>query len=402
MAVVDKRVKKALGRHRRGDVAGAVKLLARVLADNPDDFDGNNLLGAFYAELGELDQAERHLERIRARAASGAVGVVATAQVLTNLGNVWRLRGDIERAADFFGQALEASPGLPQPRYNRVRIWEDTGRNLEAEAEYRRILAAKADFLPARHGLARTLQQLGRHEEAIAEYDRLLSQAKGALAEVAVFARAALAGETVPRPPASYVGELFDNYAGYFEAHVVERLEYSAPRQLRASYPDDARFANALDLGCGTGLAGAAFGDLCGRLIGIDLAPRMIAEAGRREIYHHLECADIVSFLRRARERFDLFLATDVFTYVGDLEEVFAAVAGAAEPVGAELAFSVEEFAGPGFELRPSCRYGHSQAYVAELAGRHAMTIAESRAIDLRHESQGWIPGRLYRLAIPA
>ena len=48
-----------------------------------------------------------------------------------------------------------------------------------------------------------------------------------------------------------------------------------------------------LDLGCGTGLSGAAFKDRAGHLTGIDLSPAMIEKARSRGIYDSLAVADI-------------------------------------------------------------------------------------------------------------
>ena len=43
------------------------------------------------------------------------------------------------------------------------------------------------------------------------------------------------------------------------------------------------RQLSILDLGCGTGLAGAAFKPLAARLDGVDLSPAMIEKAARAE-----------------------------------------------------------------------------------------------------------------------
>ena len=54
-----------------------------------------------------------------------------------------------------------------------------------------------------------------------------------------------------------------------------------------------------LDLGCGTGLAGAAFKPLAARLDGVDLSPAMIEKARARQIYDHLQVADLQTALGR-------------------------------------------------------------------------------------------------------
>jgi len=74
--------------------------------------------------------------------------------------------------------------------------------------------------------------------------------------------------------PAAFVEALFDQYAPDFDAALVERLDYRAPGLLRAAL-DGRRFGRAMDLGCGTGLAGEAFRDAVDWLAGCDIAAAM-------------------------------------------------------------------------------------------------------------------------------
>src|SRR6478752_9616117 len=56
-----------------------------------------------------------------------------------------------------------------------------------------------------------------------------------------------------------YVRTLFDQYAPRFDRALAD-LSYSAPEKLREAVTKyGLRFGTMLDLGCGTGLAGAAF-----------------------------------------------------------------------------------------------------------------------------------------------
>jgi predicted TPR repeat methyltransferase len=82
--------------------------------------------------------------------------------------------------------------------------------------------------------------------------------------------------------PESYVRTLFDGYAGGFDRALTEGLSYRAPELLlRAVEASGVRmkFGSVLDLGCGTGLAGAAFRPYCDWLVGVDLSPAMLAQA---------------------------------------------------------------------------------------------------------------------------
>lgn len=77
--------------------------------------------------------------------------------------------------------------------------------------------------------------------------------------------------------PRKYVKDLFDKYSTRFDRHVVEELVYRTPNLLRDKLLDvlgnRAHFDNVMDLRCGTGLSGAAFTDISGRISGIDISP---------------------------------------------------------------------------------------------------------------------------------
>jgi len=85
----------------------------------------------------------------------------------------------------------------------------------------------------------------------------------------------------------------------------------------------------AVDLGCGTGLAGAAMKPFCkGTLLGCDLSGGKIRLAKKKRgpneerIYDKLETVDAVAFLHRSLEpaSADLIVAADVTVYMRSLE----------------------------------------------------------------------------------
>ena len=74
-----------------------------------------------------------------------------------------------------------------------------------------------------------------------------------------------------------------------------------------------------LDLGCGTGLAGAAFRPHVDWLSGVDLSPAMVDEARRKGLYDQLTVGDIGWFLADEQAASaHLVIAADVFAYVAD------------------------------------------------------------------------------------
>jgi predicted TPR repeat methyltransferase len=195
--------------------------------------------------------------------------------------------------------------------------------------------------------------------------------------------------------PRAYVARLFDDYAQRFDRHLVEELAYRGPALIAAAIDaaaPDRRFVRALDLGCGTGLAGAPLRGRVERLEGVDLSPAMLTKARQRGLYDALEAADIVDHLRHFREAFDLIVAADALAYFGELPPVFAATAAALAP-GGLLVFTVETFAGEGYRLGETMRFVHAPAYVEASAAAASLRPIIVEAASVRREKGVDVPG---------
>jgi len=125
-------------------------------------------------------------------------------------------------------------------------------------------------------------------------------------------------------------------------------LLFKAVLAVRATARKPAYFDRAIDLGCGTGLAAAAFARQVGEFIGIDLSPGMIERARATGLYAELEVADMLEGLRdRGDASADLVLAGDAMVYVSDVVPVLAEV-GRVLAAGGLVAFTVETHASDG------------------------------------------------------
>ncbi|MCK5911550.1 MAG: methyltransferase [Caulobacter sp.] len=201
----------------------------------------------------------------------------------------------------------------------------------------------------------------------------------------------------IDRAPPAYVEALFDAFAERFDHQLVDNLEYQAPAILAQMVGvTERRFEHMLDLGCGTGLAGPPFRAGVARLTGVDLSTAMLAKAAERGGYDALVHAEAVAFLRETRQRFDLIVAADVFSYLGDLADILAAAAEALSDEGL-LAFSVEQ-GETGWRLLPSARYAHGDDYVRAGAAGSGFEVMEHRQTPLRRQADAAIPGGLYVL----
>jgi predicted TPR repeat methyltransferase len=207
---------------------------------------------------------------------------------------------------------------------------------------------------------------------------------------------AALEGRPPDALPPAYVARLFDDYAPRFASHLTDELFYRGPQVLReavAAAAPGRRYRRVLDLGCGSGLAGAAFRPLADVLVGVDLSPGMIEEARRSRLYDRLEVGDVVGFLAaEGQESADLVIAADVFVYLGDLAPVLSATARALRPEGL-VVFTLEAEAGESFGLAETLRFRHSRAYLEAalaLAGLRPTSLTDASA---RKEAGADVPG---------
>jgi predicted TPR repeat methyltransferase len=249
-----------------------------------------------------------------------------------------QLKGDLIAAADLLLQATELAPNFTSAWFTLGEIRVELGDDEAAISAFRNARASDPDD---RHGAAVRLMRLG--------------------------------AEQLAAMPRCYVQTLFDQYAPRFEAALLGDLNYRGPQLLfkavlaaRAAAKKPAFFKRAIDLGCGTGLAAAAFAKGVDRFIGIDLSPGMIEQSRATGLYAELVVADMVDGLRGLDDASaDLILAADAVVYVADLAPVTAEAARVLAP-GGLLAFTVETHDGDGVIIGAGLRYAHGADHVRE------------------------------------
>ncbi|MBL6081615.1 methyltransferase domain-containing protein [Belnapia sp. T18] len=386
-----------VARHAAGDLAGAEQFYRQVLKCRPLDANAHNLLGVLARQRGDAAGALRHTERALAQQPEEPVFLANRGAALAEAGRlpeaVIALRAALARRPEDavtlrnLGQALCAL-GDPQaalaPLEAAARLQPGTAAPLLALAHARREASDAAGA-------------------AAAAEAALAAAAQPALAEQARFLLAALGRSGAPaRAPAGYVRELFDQFAPRFEAELTGRLGYRTPALLAGLLTEAGiaprRALRVLDLGCGTGLSGVALAPFARRLEGLDLSPRMLAEARRRPLYDALHEADLLDWLPTRPAGFDLVAAADVLNYLGDLAPALAAIAAALAP-GGHAAFSVEAGEGASFALAEAMRYRHDPAHVAALAAAAGLALVEQRAGVLRMERGAPVEGALFLLS---
>jgi predicted TPR repeat methyltransferase len=122
-------------------------------------------------------------------------------------------------------------------------------------------------------------------------------------------------------------------------------------------------FGTMLDLGCGTGLSGAAFRPHVDWLAGVDLSPGMIGQAHAKGLYDRLTVAELLAYLRADEGSHHLIIAADVFVYIPDLAPAFREVARVLAPDGV-FGFTVESKLGDDVVVGEKLRCVHGADYV--------------------------------------
>ena len=323
------------------------------------------------------------------------------ARPYNGIGVALSMQKRFDEAAGQFHTAIRLKGDYSQAHFNLGVVFLRQQRHEEAIPNLRRALELDPNYLEARAQLAESLDRVGRRAEAVAELETLAKLQPGN-PEIE-FALAALSGREAPaQPPAITITNLFERYADVFDKHLSENLRYRAPQVLfeavTAAGPPPK--PNVMDLGCGTGLCGQLFRPTAATLTGVDLSPGMIAKARARGIYDHLEVGDLTAALRSNPNRFEVVVAADVFVYLGDLSETFAAAHASLKP-GGLFGFSVESIEEGTYVLHPSRRYAHSPQYVRDLAGKAGFEVVSMDRAPLRTESQKDVLGLVTVLRTP-
>ncbi len=106
----------------------------------------------------------------------------------------------------------------------------------------------------------------------------------------------------------------YREFAAVYDSAFVNGLGYSYAAAVAAVYrdlaaPDDVPVA---DIGCGTGLVGAALGVVAD---GMDISPEMLAQAARRGIYRALHQVDLTGDLTDLPTEFGAVVSAGTFTH---------------------------------------------------------------------------------------
>ena len=330
---------------------------------------------------GKAHEAARAL---RARLDAGRGGLLARLTLIKAL----LAAGDVQAALTEAREAVSLNPNVAVAVLALGEALLAADALPTAIAELQRALRLDPGLVQARELTASAWLKAGEADKALEQLQALDDPPAGMIAACEAIKRA-------PRSDPGYVRHLFDQFSADYDQRMIGQLAYAAPQILlglaNMVMPGRERLS-ILDLGCGTGLAGMAFKPLASRLDGVDLSPAMIAKARARNIYHHLEVADLETALAAHAPAYDLILAADTLVYLGDLKRVFEQAHARLSTDGWFL-FTVEKAQGEGFELGPKRRWRHSEAYLRALADETGFAVAGFVAAEPRREANQPVEG---------
>ena len=407
----------------RGDKEGAIANYKQALSIAPGYIDGHNNLGSALHALGRYEDAlacYTNVIRLNPRDADAYFNlgnVLHDADLLPDavtsyqrsidirplftlahcrLGDTLKSLGKTSQAIASYQNAIDIDPKLVDAYVNIAAVLQMEQLYDSAIAWYQDALTRQPDHLQAQRGLAWALLKAGKREEAIFTYQRCLELGQDAEGEHFLNAAQHIASEIAPR---KYIEDLFDNYASNFEDNLTENLGYNAPETLKElvsqSSHFDASIDSAIDLGCGTGLSGLAFRDMCTSLTGVDLSNKMLAKATGKSIYDHLHTGDAKEVLNHLNSKFGLFICADMLVYIGNLAPLMKVI-GEHSATDALLTLSTEHIDSGDFELRESGRYAHSKDYIVHTATTAGFELISFKEQNLRKEGPKWLSGGYY------
>jgi len=341
--------------------------------------------------------------------------------------------GQFDKAISLYEKAISIKPNYFEAHYNLGQSNHKLGKLDRAIRSYKKVVDIKPEFavnhtnkilsvvyffskgqiLDALHVLkiliknnpndALLFNMIGGCYAALGEVDMSIHNYEKALALKPNYAIPqhminSLTGKTSKEPPQEYVKNLFDDYAQKFNDSLVEKLQYKLPFIIKEFIyklnNSKSKFEKVIDLGCGTGLAGPDLRKIGDNLTGIDLSSNMIDKARKLDIYDSLIVGDIVEQLELLEEEYDLFVALDVFIYIGEPTNFFNAVKKCCNK-NSLFIFSIETQEDEGYSLLKSSRYAHSHNYILDVAS-NGFRFVDSHNVRLRKEGNNWIDGKIY------
>lgn len=373
------------------DYSNAILYYQKRLSIQPQHAETHHDLGLAFLQIKEYHQAISHFKQ-------SLLQKKKVKDIDYHLATAYLQIGNYQDALIHYLQQLEIEPHL-ESLYNVAVLHMYHERHEQALSYFNAVFKIDADHLESHINIAAVYLKLKNLNSAVLHYSTALSinpdndEIKHIIS--------ALKQENIQQSaPIAYVKHLFDQYAPYYDQHLTTFLHYQAPQLLYKALDHELNlttgitiFQKSLDLGCGTGLCGQLFKTHTQQLIGIDLSEKMLAIAKEKNCYDELHSFSVIEALDQILET-DLILASDVFTYIGDLTEIFLKAEISLNHHGI-FAFTVEKTYDHDYHLQTNIRYAHSEKYLKKLIKKHQFETLRFDSIALRTQFGKEVSGYL-------
>lgn len=412
------------------DWASAIGYLERTLVLRENDGAAHTQLAHVYFKKEKYDKAAEHYKKrltLEPKHTSTLLGLGAClvkqghfeagikrlkqciqyqghyTEVYENLLAAYRALGDDRSALKYALWLYQTAPNL-ENRFQLGLVYMMIDQHSEALDHFRAILRETPNHLNAHMNMGTIYLKQRVYAKAILHYQKAyqLDPSNQQLPYV-LHALKQTPNKALPtRAPVAYIKPLFDQYAPYFEQHLMEYLHYTVPKRIGTMVSEQImptfleKKLRILDLGCGTGLCGESLVAYAECLTGVDVSEKMLARAKQKKIYHQLVIDDILCFLAQKGD-WHLLIAGDTLPYFGDLNLIFKKSRKVIQEKGF-FVFTIEKTSEKMYQLQQTARYAHHPTYIEQLADRYQWSTVACEDIVCREQHQKPIQGYLYAL----
>lgn len=318
---------------------------------------------------------------------------------LNNRGNLYRDLGNLQKARKDYSNALKINSNYFDALTNLILLEQEENNYREAEKLSLKAIKIKQKSSKGYRLLAISQLNQKKINEAIENFKK----SQYFQFDVAIDHQLAiLQGKEVETTPIEYIENTFDSYSKNFDKHLIRDLEYKLPELINKQIKETIgkkKFKLVLDIGCGTGLCGKYLSNYSDNIIGVDISAKMLKQAEKKNIYSQLIKDDLIDYIKRTNNEYDLIIASDVFIYTGNISKVFNLIRKKIKS-GAYFIFSTELLNEDNFKILKTGRFAHSQKYIEEKCKENLFEIICSKTIKLRKQDNKWIKGKLYTIKI--
>ena len=413
-----------------GDAKASIQSYTEALAKNPKAVSTFRNLGTAYHSIGEYSMAFASFQQAITLDASDALVYQKLAMFYEDLASRdWNEAGDnAQKCYQYYIDNVDPGDTTILTRLGNLLVNEH--KPDEAMIAFRSALNIDDTMYNVWFNLAHAQLNLQDVEGARDSLEKALALNNELhAARHMLKALSDVEAESIQYADPAYVVELYDSYAKNYDEH-GKKLRYATPRVIREEmakiYRRIGRFVgegnelgieedeggetcapstmgtseggcsshphvqltagplDVLDLGCGTGLAGGWVKDYCKSLTGVDLSAQMVQAARKKNLYQETHIMDINDYMSNCDKQYDLVVAADVLSYIGDLDvsisqfkkvmkpDTYSVFTVEAIPSNTHLSDTVKE---KGYRLLKNGRFGYTKGYINALVAKHGLEI---------------------------